>query len=122
MRKRKPCSIIGWQGTTGGKRVLALHQQPVPGDDGRVPRALADQARPDDARHRGDRTVITSDLELQATQERIAYMQRVLAQLRVTSRPEVFPSMASGYRSEIERMQREVLDFLTRHASEFVTA
>jgi hypothetical protein len=66
--------------------------------------------------------VITSELELQAAQERVAYLHRVLAQLRVTSRPEVFPSMASGYRAEIERMQREVLDFLTRHASEPVTA
>jgi hypothetical protein len=66
--------------------------------------------------------VITSDLELQAAQERIVYFYRVLAQLRVTSRPDVFPSMASGYRAEVERMQREVLDYLTRHASEPVTA
>jgi hypothetical protein len=66
--------------------------------------------------------MITSDRELQATQERIAYFQGVLAQLRVTSRPEVFRSMASGYRAEIEKMQGEVLDFLTRHASETVTA
>jgi hypothetical protein len=66
--------------------------------------------------------MITSDVELQATQERIASFYRILAQLRVTSRPEVFPSMASGYRAEIEQMQREVLDYLTRHASERVTA
>jgi hypothetical protein len=66
--------------------------------------------------------VITSDQELQASQERIAYFYRILAQLRVTSRPEVFPGMASGYRAEIEQMQREVLDYLTRHASEPVTA
>jgi hypothetical protein len=66
--------------------------------------------------------VITSEPELQATQERIAYFRRMLTQLRVTSRPDVFPSMASGYRAEIERMQREVLDYLTRHASEHVTA
>jgi hypothetical protein len=66
--------------------------------------------------------VITSDPELQALQERIAYFYRILAQLRVTSRPEVFPSMASGYRAEIERMHREVLDYLTRHASESITA
>ena len=66
--------------------------------------------------------MITSDPELQASQERIAYFHRVLAQLRVTSRPDLFPSMASGYRAEIVRMQREVLDYLTRHASEPVTA
>jgi hypothetical protein len=66
--------------------------------------------------------MITSDVELQTTQERPAYFYRILAQLRVTSRPEVFPSMASGYRAEIEQMQREVLDYLTRHATEPVTA
>jgi hypothetical protein len=32
----------------------------------------------------------------------------------------VFPNMASGYRAEIEQMQQEVLDYLTRHASETV--
>jgi hypothetical protein len=66
--------------------------------------------------------VITSDQELQATQERIAYLYRVLTQLRVTSRPDVFPSMASGYRAEIEQMQREALEYVTRHASEPVSA
>ncbi len=66
--------------------------------------------------------MIHSDTELQASQERIAYFYRILAQLRVTSRPEVFASMASGYRAEIEQMQREVLDSLTRHATERVTA
>jgi hypothetical protein len=48
----------------------------------------------------------------------VAYFQRLLAQLRVTSTPEEFPAVASGYRAEIERMQKEVLDYLTRHASE----
>ena len=38
--------------------------------------------------------------------------------LRVTSRPEEFPLVASGYRAEVERMQREELDYLTRHASQ----
>jgi hypothetical protein len=41
-----------------------------------------------------------------------------LAQMRVASRPEPFASMASGYRAEIEKMQREVLEYLTRHVSE----
>ena len=62
--------------------------------------------------------MIRNDQELEATQERIAYFYRLLAQLRVTAKPEEFPSVASGYRAEIARMQDEVLDYLTRHASE----
>jgi hypothetical protein len=59
-----------------------------------------------------------NDQELQATQERIAYFQRLLAQLRVTATPTEFPLVASGYRAEVVRMQDEVLAYLTRHASE----
>lgn len=62
--------------------------------------------------------MIHNDQELEATQERIAYFQRLLAQLRVTATPEEFPLVASGYRAEVERMQAEVLEYLTRHASE----
>ena len=62
--------------------------------------------------------MIRNDQELQVTQERIAYFQRLLAQLRVTSDPDEFPLVASGYRAELEKMQREVLDYLTRHASQ----
>jgi predicted phosphoribosyltransferase len=62
--------------------------------------------------------MIHNDQELQATQERIAYFSRLLAQLRVTATPEEFPAVASGYRAEISRMQDEVLEYLTRHASE----
>jgi hypothetical protein len=62
--------------------------------------------------------MIHNDQELQATQERIAYFQRLLAQLRVTATPTEFPLVASGYRAEVVRMQDEVLAYLTRHASE----
>ena len=62
--------------------------------------------------------MISNDQELRATQERIAYFQGLLAQLRVTSDAEEFPLVASGYRAEIERMQGEVLEYLTRHVSE----
>ncbi|HKS29972.1 MAG TPA: hypothetical protein VJS44_19275 [Pyrinomonadaceae bacterium] len=62
--------------------------------------------------------MIHNDKELEATQERINYFYRLLAQLRVTARPEEFAAVASGYRSEISRMQEEVLEYLTRHASE----
>ncbi len=62
--------------------------------------------------------MIHNDQELTTTQERIAYFQRLLAQLRVTASPEEFPAVASGYRAEIAQMQEEVLAYLTRHTSE----
>lgn len=66
--------------------------------------------------------MIRNDQELRVTQERIAYFERLLAQLRVTAQPHEFPAVASGYRAEIERMQQEVLDYLTRHISEPASA
>lgn len=65
--------------------------------------------------------MIQNDHEMEVTHERIAYFQRLLAQLRVTARPEEFPVVAGGYRAEIQRMQKEILDYLTRHASEPLT-
>lgn len=62
--------------------------------------------------------MIANDEELEGTRKRIAYFQDVLAQLRVAAAPELFPSMASGYRAEIEKMQREVMEYLTQHASQ----
>jgi hypothetical protein len=62
--------------------------------------------------------MIQSDKEFTVTKDRIAYFLRQLEQLRVTSRPEEFPLVAGGYRAEVERMQHEVLDYLTRHASQ----
>ena len=62
--------------------------------------------------------MIHNDQELATTQERIAYFTDLLAQLRVTATPEEFPAVASGYRAEVARMQQEVLDYLSRHASE----
>jgi len=61
--------------------------------------------------------MIRNDRELQTTQERIEYFQRLLGQLRVTATPEEFTLVASGYRAEIIRMQDEALEYLTRHAS-----
>ena len=62
--------------------------------------------------------MIHNDQELAATQERIAYFYRLLAQLRVTASPEEFSAVTSGYRVELARMQDEALEYLTRHASE----
>ena len=62
--------------------------------------------------------MIKNDQELRTTQERIAHFQEILLQLRVKATAEEFPLVASGYRSELIKMQEEVLDYLTRHASE----
>lgn len=58
--------------------------------------------------------MITGDHELEVTRQRIDDFQRLLLQLRSTARPEEFVLVSQGYRQEIERMQTEVLDFLTR--------
>ena len=58
--------------------------------------------------------MITTDLEYQGTQERIAYFERLLGQLRATATPEEFQMMAGGYRAELEQMQKEIINYLTR--------
>ena len=62
--------------------------------------------------------MIHNDKELKATQQRIEYFQNLLLQLRVKATPEEFPLISSGYRTEIQKMQDEVLEYLTRHSSE----
>jgi hypothetical protein len=62
--------------------------------------------------------MIANDHELEGVRTRIAYFEDLLAQMRVAAPAELFPSMASGYRSEVEKMQREVLEYLTRHVSQ----
>lgn len=66
--------------------------------------------------------MIQNDQELQTTQSRILEFQRILAQLRVTARPEEFPSVTSGYLHELERMQDDVLRYLGSHASSSISA
>lgn len=66
--------------------------------------------------------MIKNDQEMEVIHERIAYFQRILAQLSVTAKPEEFKAVASGYRVEIQRMQKEILDYLTQHATESVAA
>ena len=61
--------------------------------------------------------MIRNDTELAATKERIEYFEHLLAQLRVTSSPEEFPFVASGYRAELESMNKDVVAYLTQHAS-----
>jgi hypothetical protein len=60
--------------------------------------------------------MISNDQELAVTRERIAKLERILEELRKTARPEEWLALSSGYRLEIERMQGEVLDYLTEAA------
>ena len=64
--------------------------------------------------------MIQNDTELKTSQQRIAYFQDLLLQLRVKASAEEFSLVSSGYRAEIEKMQEEVLEYLTRHISESV--
>ena len=57
--------------------------------------------------------MIRNEQELKVTQERIGYFQQLLMQLRQTARREEFQAVSGGYRIEIERMQAEVLEYLT---------
>ena len=56
--------------------------------------------------------MIHNDKELKATQQRIAYFQDLLLQLKARATPEEFPLVSSGYRTEIQEMQAEVLEYL----------
>ena len=62
--------------------------------------------------------MIHNDVELQCTQERIAFFSRLVANMRRVEKPESFKYMASGYLAEIEKMHAEVMEYLRRHASE----
>jgi len=66
--------------------------------------------------------MIQNDQELSVTQERITYFLDLLNRLRKGSRPEELALVTSGYRAEVERMQREVLDYLTQPAPQTAKA
>jgi hypothetical protein len=66
--------------------------------------------------------VIQNDQELKVACERVSDLLDLLARLRVSSRPEELALVSGGYRAEIERMQREVLDYLTQPASQTAKA
>ncbi len=66
--------------------------------------------------------MIANDVELAATQERIAWMQKLLAQLRVTASADEYPLVAGGYLSEVEKMQLEVMSYLRVHSSQTLQA
>ncbi len=58
--------------------------------------------------------MIRTDRELVAAQAQIANMQRALADLRQAVTADEFRLVARSSRTMIERMQREVLDYLTK--------
>jgi len=63
--------------------------------------------------------VIKNDLELQAALERIERCQRQVAHLRrVETNPTTYKLSASGFLAEIDRMHREVREYLLLHPSE----
>jgi hypothetical protein len=67
--------------------------------------------------------VIANDLELQATQGRIAFFYQNIANMRAKTRtPEEYHLYTNGYLAEIEKMHAEVMEYLRRHASEAARA
>jgi hypothetical protein len=60
--------------------------------------------------------MIQNEHELRVTRERISYLLDLLARLRISTRPEELALVSGGYRAEVERMQRDVLDYLTQPA------
>jgi hypothetical protein len=50
--------------------------------------------------------MIQSDQELAVARERESKLERLLADLRKTARPDEWPALSSGYRLAIERTRR----------------
>ena len=63
-----------------------------------------------------------NDQKKKVTLERVSYLLDLLTWLRISSRPEELALVSSGYRAEVERMQREVLDYLTQLAPQTAKA
>ena len=58
--------------------------------------------------------MIQNDEELRATQSRIATLQEILLSLRKTEKPSNYALMSKGYLMEIDNMQAEILEYLSR--------
>lgn len=66
--------------------------------------------------------MIANDLELQATQERIAFFYQIVTNMRAKARsPEEYHLYANSYLAEIEKMNAEVLAYLKRHPNELAS-
>lgn len=67
--------------------------------------------------------MIANDTELQATQERIAFFYRILANMRVQARSaEEYRLYSNSYLVELEQMHTEVLEYLRHHAGAAIPA
>jgi hypothetical protein len=62
--------------------------------------------------------MIRNDQELAAAQAQILQIQRVLLQMRHSVSGDEFRLLARSSRSMIERIQRDVLDYLTKPAAQ----
>jgi hypothetical protein len=101
----------------GAKCLLGPSRDAAGRAAGAAPDSLGTEAGRPPPRYCGGPAMIQNDQELKVTQERIAYFIDLLARLRQSSRPEELALVTSGYRAEVERMQREMLDYLTQPAA-----
>ena len=61
-----------------------------------------------------------NDIELKVTQERIIRFWQMVDTIRQTEKnPENYRSSAGGFLAEIDKMNREVREYLSIHPSEF---
>jgi hypothetical protein len=58
--------------------------------------------------------MINNDTELEAAQERILLFERILAEARKTYSPSNYKAMSEGYLMEIDKMQAEIREYLSR--------
>lgn len=58
--------------------------------------------------------MIENDAQLKATQERILLFERILAEARKTYSPTNYKAMAEGYLTEIDKLQDEIRQYLSR--------
>ncbi|MEO6808644.1 MAG: hypothetical protein ABI353_05980 [Isosphaeraceae bacterium] len=66
--------------------------------------------------------MISNDRELQVTLDRLARLQAQVSHLRKTEmNPANYRASASGFLSEIDRMQLEVREYLSVHPAELAT-
>jgi hypothetical protein len=67
--------------------------------------------------------MIPNDVELQTTLERISAFQKQVSHLRrVETDPVAYHLSARGFLAEVDRMQREVREYLSLHPSEMKAA
>ena len=57
--------------------------------------------------------MIQNDTQLEATQERILYFQRLLTHARKVESEANYRGLSSGYLAEIDKMQNEIRDYLS---------